>query len=156
VIAAMLALQRLDDKVTVAGQLREADVDDLARLGFRALVNNRPDGEALFGQPASTEIHAAARGAQIASHYLPIAMPTLGLNEIRQFRAIIKATDGPVLAYCKSGLRSALLWVLAEAAYERCPLDDLLRQAAAAGQDLSRSRPVIERLLAEFDAQAER
>ena len=46
------SLLPLDDRVAVAGQLRPDDMTEIAAAGYVAVVNNRPDGEAMFGQPS--------------------------------------------------------------------------------------------------------
>ena len=54
-------------------------------------------------------------------------------------KAMANALDtakGPVLAYCRSGTRSTLLWALAEASTGEHPAV-LAEKAAAAGYDLA-------------------
>ena len=43
----------LTDAIAVAGQLYRGDYADLARQGFRTIVNNRPDGEDPDQMPAA-------------------------------------------------------------------------------------------------------
>ena len=38
-------LRKLDDAISVAPQLMPDELTEVARLGFRTLINNRPDGE---------------------------------------------------------------------------------------------------------------
>lgn len=53
--------------------------------------------------------------------------------------------DGKVLAYCRSGTRSTLLWALSEAHKGKSP-DYLTRTAASAGYDLTPIRPMLDQL----------
>ena len=55
-----------------------------------------------------------------------------------------------MLAYCRSGTRSTLLWALAEASIGGDP-DQLARQASIAGYDLSPVRQSMEMLAAKAD-----
>jgi uncharacterized protein (TIGR01244 family) len=54
-------------------------------------------------------------------------------------------SDGPVLAYCRSGTRSCNLWALAAAKAGRNP-NLLLAQAEDAGYDLRGIRPMLDAL----------
>jgi uncharacterized protein (TIGR01244 family) len=71
----------------------------------------------------------------------------LGVAEVRRFHEIVQAADKPVLAFCTSGFRCALLWALSEAAFGGATVDDALARAASAGHDLSKSRELAERIL---------
>jgi sulfide:quinone oxidoreductase len=51
--------------------------------------------------------------------------------------------EGPVLAYCRSGTRSATLWALSQAG--KAPADKIVSQAAEAGYDMSPFRAALER-----------
>ena len=144
----MPELSHLSPNVAVCGQLKPDDLADVAKRGFCAIVNNRPEGEAWIGQPRETSLDEAATAAGIACHHITFTMPTLTAEHARQFNAVLDGADGPVLAFCASGFRSALLWAIARAARGE-PIDDLLRAAATAGQPLDKHRETIARLAAE-------
>jgi uncharacterized protein (TIGR01244 family) len=61
--------------------------------------------------------------------------------------AALAGAGGPVLAFCRSGTRSANLWALAAAKSGRAP-HLLVTQAEAAGYDLSGIRPSLDALAA--------
>jgi uncharacterized protein (TIGR01244 family) len=61
--------------------------------------------------------------------------------------AALEGASGPVLAYCRSGTRSTLLWALAEASKGADP-DELAAAAARAGYDVSPIRTLIDMLAA--------
>ncbi len=130
--------RRLDDHISVSGQILPGDVAHLAAQGFRTIVNNRPDGEQL-NQPGASEIEDAARAAGLAYHHIPVA----GGFSPDQVEAMAHAlAHGPVFAFCAAGTRSTYLWALARAASG----DDagtLIAKAAAAGYDL---RPIASHL----------
>lgn len=104
--------RQLDDKTHVSGQIRPDEVAGLAELGITMLVNNRPDGEEP-GQPLGTEIEEAARAAGIDYRSVPI-IRGIGPADAEAMREAIEATDGKMLAFCRSGTRSALAWALAK------------------------------------------
>jgi uncharacterized protein (TIGR01244 family) len=128
-------LAPLDDRVSVAGQISPDDVPALAAAGFRAVVNNRPDREAMFGQPRTADIKQAAESAGLVFLDLPFSGPRATPDQVRTFRHLMATTEGPVLVYCKSGMRSAFLWGAALLA-AGCPLDQVLSAASRAGQAL--------------------
>ena len=141
----------LETAVAVCDQLQPADLADIAGRGFRTIVNNRPDGEAWMGQPRAASLDKAAARAGIASHHIGFTLPTLTAEHARRLKNVLDSADGPVLAFCASGFRSALLWAIVRAA-AGVPIDDLLDAAAKAGQPLDKHRETIRRLGAELSA----
>ena len=123
----------LTPNVAVCGQLAPRDLADVAKRGFRVIVNNRPDGEAWIGQPRASTLDQAAAVAGIVSHHITFTMPTLTAAHAQRLNAVLDSAEGPVLAFCASGFRSALLWAIARAARGEA-VDGLLQAAAAAGQ----------------------
>ena len=126
---------RLDEKVSVAGQIDADDVAAAASLGFTAIVNNRPDGEDP-GQPDAAAIGAAAAAAGLAYRHIPIVQGGFGPKEVAAMVEVLEGAAGPVLAYCRSGTRSTFLWALAEHA-RGADGAALMEKARAAGYDLS-------------------
>jgi len=102
-------ISRLTDACSVSQQIAPQDVAEIARLGYKAIVCNRPDGED-FGQPTAASISVECEANGIAFHNIPISKPGLNAGMIEQFRDIVANSGGPVLAYCRSGQRSAVLW----------------------------------------------
>lgn len=141
----------LEPNVAICGQIKPSDIVDIAQRGFRAIVNNRPDGEAWIGQPSAVSLDEAAAAAGIQSHHITFTMPTLKAEDARRLESAIAQASGPVLIFCASGFRSALLWAIMRAS-QGMPIDELLKSAAAAGQPLDKHRATIERLAAEVRA----
>lgn len=130
-----LRLQSLDARVAVCGQLSATDMAEVAAAGYSAVVNNRPDGEALMGQPRTAALKEAAERAGLVFLDLPFSGPNLRPEQVRAFRALLAGRDGKVLAFCKSGMRSALMWGTAALADGR-PCEEVLDAARKAGQNL--------------------
>ncbi|HEX4917029.1 MAG TPA: TIGR01244 family sulfur transferase [Limnobacter sp.] len=106
-----MSIRKLSDDVAVCGQIRPEDVPHIAALGFKTIVNNRPDGEAA-DQPSHAEIEAAAKAAGLAIHYLPMSVgapPSQAILEA--FNVILASAQKPVLAYCRSGNRSGQIYM---------------------------------------------
>jgi uncharacterized protein (TIGR01244 family) len=138
------SLVAIDDRVAVAGQLEPDDMKDIAAAGYVAVVNNRPDGEATFGQPRTADLQAAAEAAGLVFLDLPFSGPRATPEQVRAFADLLAERPGPVVAYCKSGMRSSLLWGAAAIAGGRS-LEDVLAAALRARQNLE---PVSETMAA--------
>ena len=125
----------LNDRIWLSGQIApDALAEAAARLGFRKVVNNRPDHEEP-DQPTSAEVRAAAEAAGLG--YLDA--PARGLPDSATVERVAQfLQDGePTLMFCRSGMRSAAIWAMAERS-RGGDADDLRDQALAAGYDLSR------------------
>lgn len=106
-------IRQLDETVMVGGQVAPHEVAGLAQQGVTVLVNNRPDGEEP-GQPFAVEIEDAAAAAGIAYHFVPI-IRGIGPADIELMQqALRQAEGGKLLAFCRSGMRSALAVALAK------------------------------------------
>jgi uncharacterized protein (TIGR01244 family) len=127
-------VRKLDDKTLISGQIRPADVAGLKESGVTMIVNNRPDGEDP-GQPLAADIEAAAEAAGIAYRFVPITRG-IGPSDVEAMREAIEAAEGKLLAFCRSGNRSALAWAVARRE-QGALIEELQQAAAAAGVDLS-------------------
>lgn len=107
-------LKKLENGVSVAGQIVPAQLAELATAGFGVIVNNRPDGEEA-NQPTSDEIAQAAEAAGLQYYYLPlVAGQQPGADLVEKFAEVVKAADKPVLAFCRTGRRSGMIYGAAE------------------------------------------
>jgi uncharacterized protein (TIGR01244 family) len=106
-------IRQLDDRTMVGGQVAPHEVAALAEQGVTMLVNNRPDGEEP-DQPRAAELEEAAAQAGIAYRFVPI-MRGIGPADVEAMQeAFGQAGDGKMLAFCRSGTRSALACALAQ------------------------------------------
>jgi uncharacterized protein (TIGR01244 family) len=131
----MADIRRVTDELSVAPQISVQDVADAARLGFKTIINNRPDGEAP-GQPTSADIEAAAKASGLNYLHIPVVGGPTPAQVEAERQALTKA-PGPVLAYCRSGTRSIVTWSLGQAQSGAKSRQELVSLAAAAGYDLS-------------------
>jgi uncharacterized protein (TIGR01244 family) len=94
-----------------AGRLDRSDIETLAQAGVRTIVNNRPDGEDP-GQVDAAEARRIAEGLGIAYHHIPVTLQSLSRADVDAFAAVLRTAPTPIVAHCRSGTRSALLWAL--------------------------------------------
>ncbi len=127
-------IRQVEPGFAVAPQLQPGDMAALAHEGFIAVICNRPDGED-DGQPGVATIRAAAESAGLAFHHIPVSGGQFPDAAIDAFRSVRQATDGPILAYCRTGTRSITLETLANP--EGRSASVRLGLANAAGYDLT-------------------
>jgi uncharacterized protein (TIGR01244 family) len=104
-------LMELAPGVTAAGALTRDNIEALAAAGTKVIVNNRPDGEDP-GQLAAEEARELCEARGIAYHHIPFVAATLTREHIDAFAAVLKSAAGPLVAHCRSGTRSTMIWAL--------------------------------------------
>ncbi|MBS0256027.1 MAG: TIGR01244 family phosphatase, partial [Proteobacteria bacterium] len=112
---------------------------------------NRPEDESP-DQTSGPDIAAAARAAGLDYRAIPVTHAGFSQPQVAAMAEALAGAGGPVLAYCRSGTRSTLLWALAEAARGADPAQ-LAEAAAAAGYDLSPVAALLDMLAARAGAQ---
>lgn len=140
----MSDFRQLTENVMVSPQLALGDVAEAAAAGVAMIVNNRPDGEEP-GAPQGADIAAAAAAAGLNYVAIPIGHSGFSEPQVDAMIAALEQAEGPILAYCRSGTRSTLLWALAAAKQGMSP-EAIARTAAQAGYDVSPIRPMIDML----------
>jgi uncharacterized protein (TIGR01244 family) len=111
-----LSIRPIAEDVCVAPQLWPEAMAEAARLGFRAVVNNRPDFEHGPDQPTNAAIEAAARAAGLEYRFLPVNGAYQTPQEIAAFAKLLEELPRPLLLFCRSGARSTRLYSAATAA----------------------------------------
>lgn len=143
----MSQFRQIDSQFLASPQITVADVALAKELGVTLIVNNRPEGES-DDQTPGAEIAAAAQDAGIAYVAIPVTHAGFSMPQVEAFQqALREAGDAPVLAYCRSGTRSTLLWALAQAANGANPFE-IAAKAAAGGYDIGPIRAQVDILSA--------
>jgi sulfide:quinone oxidoreductase len=133
-------IRKIDNDISVSPQISVADVAEAARLGFKTLVANRPDNEEP-GQPAMSDIEAAAQTHNLEWVYLPVQSGNISDQNVDDFDAMIHKVEKPILAFCRTGTRCTILWALSSA--KSTPMKDITAKARLAGYDISGLAPRI-------------
>jgi uncharacterized protein (TIGR01244 family) len=136
----------LTPDIWVAPQICCDDIAEAAGLGVTLVVNNRPEDESDDQTPGAA-IEEAARTAGLDYIAIPITHAGFSEPQVKAMADALAGAKGPVLAYCRSGTRSTLLWALAEA-YAGGDSDALTNLAAKAGYDVNPIRPLMDMLKA--------
>jgi sulfide:quinone oxidoreductase len=109
-----LQIRPIADDIFAAPQLTPEAMAEAARMGFKAIINNRPDHEHGPGQPTSAEIGAAAEAAGLAYRHLPVNGAHQTPDEAAACKALLAELPRPLLMFCRSGARSTKLYHLAQ------------------------------------------
>lgn len=147
--------RQLTDRIYVAPQITPDDVAEAKTQGITFILNNRPEGEEPF-QPKGDAIEAAAKEAGIGYAAVPVSHSGFAPWQIDGMAdAIEKAQGGKLLAYCRSGTRSTLLWALTMA---RAGVDqeEIAQIAALAGYDVTPVRQIMDALAVEHNPHPDR
>ena len=138
--------RKITDGIYASPQITADQIAEATALGIKLIVNNRPDGEG-DDQTPGEEIEAAARAAGMDYVAIPVTHSGFSEPQVKAMADALDTEQGGVLAYCRSGTRSTLLWALAEASQGGDP-DALTNMAAKAGYDVSPIRPLMDMLKA--------
>jgi len=107
----MPPLMELAPGIAAAAALSAADIEALAASGVKTIVNNRPDGEDP-GQLPADEARRLCAAHGIAYHHIPFVAATLTRADIDAFSAVLHSDPKPLVAHCRSGTRSTMIWAL--------------------------------------------
>ena len=131
----MTRFSAFSPSIAVAPQVSDADFATIAGLGFKSVLNLRPDEETGEFLKSGDAGHMA-RAFDLGYRHLPVHCHCVTDEEqIDAFLEALAELPQPVFAYCKSGTRAAILWALASAG--RLPTEEIVRTAAVGGYDIS-------------------
>jgi uncharacterized protein (TIGR01244 family) len=98
----------------VSPQVEEADIIAAKEAGIEVIVCNRPDNESP-DQTNSDIVKGYADAQGLDYVYLPMQGPNFSIEYIEQVKQL-NSDNKKVLAYCRSGNRSAILFNAAQSA----------------------------------------
>ncbi len=134
-------LKKVSPRFFVSEQISPNDLGLAAAQGIKTIICNRPDHETA-GQPEAQTVAAAAADFGIDFINMPVASGRVTDDDVANFATAYKTVQGPILAYCRSGMRCTTLWALTEAAL--LDINIILSTAQDAGYDLTGLRPRLE------------
>lgn len=138
--------RQITDTVYASPQIDTTSIAEAKALGVVRIINNRPEGESDDQTPGAA-IEAAAREAGMDYVAIPVTHAGFSQGQVDAMQEALEGAEGPVLAYCRSGTRSTLLWALARAKAGDNPAA-IASKAAGAGYDVSPVRELIDMLAA--------
>lgn len=128
-----MELHTLAPDLSVSAQILPQQLAEIGAAGFLSIICNRPDGEG-GDQPSFAEIERAAHAAGMRAHYLPVESGKVSDEHGLAFGELLARLPKPVLAYCRTGMRSTTMWALSQASQQ--PLPRIVDAAKKAGFDI--------------------
>jgi len=133
-------IKAITPTLSVSPQILTSEMQAIAHAGFKAIICNRPDGEGP-DQPGFAEIERAAQQLGLQARYLPAETGKVSDEDGKSFGELLHTLPGPVLAYCRTGMRSTTMWALSQAG--TLPLAHILDTSQKAGFDM---KPLVQRI----------
>jgi len=123
--------------LAIAGQPTEAQLDEIAALGYRTVVTLRAPDEIPWDEKAAV----TSRGMRFMQ--VPVKAETVEVGTLARIQVLIDpeqgGNPGPVFFHCSSGNRSALVWAMLEAGDRPdAEIIEIARRAGLREQDVPR------------------
>ena len=121
---------KVNDKLSISGQITAADIEQLAADGVQLVICNRPDNEA-EGQTNFAEIAEAATAAGMEAVQVPFKSGAMQKEHVAEMVELL-ASGKKVHAYCRTGNRSINLYAAASASSGQSR-ESIVREVAVTG-----------------------
>jgi sulfide:quinone oxidoreductase len=126
-------IKALTPHLSITPQVMVAELEAVAQMGFKAIICNRPDGEGP-DQPSFSEMQQAALAHGLQMLYLPAESGKVRDEDGKAFGELLATLPAPVLAYCRTGMRSTTMWALSQSGIT--PLPQILEASQKVGFDM--------------------
>ena len=141
-----MKIKRISSFLSVSPQIYPKHIERIASLGFRTIINNRPDKEKA-DQPLATVLADEAARHDLIFVNQPVISGKVTAQDSADFAVELERAQGPVLAFCRSGTRCTMLWAFNEARHG--DLAVILSYALSVGYDLKKYRETLEQIAAQ-------
>ena len=129
-----MELRQITPRYFVSPQISVEDVPAIAAAGIKTVICNRPDSEIGAAQHAAA-IESAVREAGMTFVLNSFDNRTMTADHMTLQRDTLNDSADPVLAYCRTGTRSTVVWALGQAG--SMPVPDIIQAAETAGYQLA-------------------
>lgn len=123
---------KINDAVTVGGQLTQPALEELAQKGFRSVVNFRAADEE-EGQWHPDDEGEAVRVQGMTYRHIPVSMNAMDPAAVDEFRSRFAQLPKPVYAHCKSGTRAGAMVMMDLACRQGLSGEETLAKAEELG-----------------------
>jgi uncharacterized protein (TIGR01244 family) len=110
-----IQISKVSDDFSTAPQISVVDIAEIAQLGFKTIINNRPDNEGGAEQPTSAQLALAAKKHGLKYIHIPVIPNNIQSNQINEFSAAYHLAEKPVLGFCRTGNRAGSIFKLSQA-----------------------------------------
>lgn len=134
-------IRALTPAYAVSPQIEPSDLPALKAAGYQTIIDNRPDAE-IPPHLHAAEMRVAAEALGLTFVENPVIGGAMTDTNVEVQRAAIAAASGPVFAYCASGNRSSVVWMMVNAG--TIPADEMIAATARFGYNHAPLRAQIE------------
>lgn len=110
-----LTITKITDDYSTSPQIMPNDIAEIAQLGFKTIINNRPDLEGGAEQPTSNAIAEAAKHHGLNYVYIPVVPNQIQDNQVATFSQALSLAPKPILGFCRTGNRASQMFARANA-----------------------------------------
>lgn len=109
-----LTITKITDDYSTSPQITPNDITEIAQLGFKTIINNRPDLEGGVEQPTSHAIAEAAKQHGLHYVYIPVVPNQIQDSQVDNFSQALSDAPKPVLGFCRTGNRASQMFMRAK------------------------------------------
>ena len=131
----MLNEQKITDKISIGGALRDGDAQDLENRGFKTVINLMTPEEVSDGE------EELVKNAGLTYAPIPVSPAALDDITVARFLQAVESSNGPVAVHCKSGGRAGLMALLSLAIENGWSLDRTLTEGDERGLKIPANSP---------------
>lgn len=109
-----IQITKINDEFSTAPQISLDEIAEVAALGFKTIINNRPDAEGGEEQPTSAQLKAKAEALGLTYVHIPVIPNNILPHQIDAFTSAYNAAQKPVLGFCRTGNRAGNMFRLSQ------------------------------------------
>ena len=119
-------LQKIDDLLSVSGQLNQENLQQISKQGFKSILNLRSPNENGFLKDE------AKYAANLGLNYLNIPIQLTEINDeiVNRTLSAIKTLPKPLLISCRVGFRAKIIAMLYQAIKQKMTPEEAFTRAA--------------------------
>jgi uncharacterized protein (TIGR01244 family) len=105
-----LTITKHSESFSSCPQISPHDIPEIIKLGYKTIINNRPDNEGGIAQPSSDVIKAAAEKAGLHYIHIPVTPNNITPSHVETCASFVDGAPTPILGFCKTGMRASSLY----------------------------------------------
>jgi len=109
-----LTITKISDTYSTSPQISPEDIKEIADLGYKTIINNRPDHEGGAEQPTSNAIKLEAEKLGLHYYHIAVIPNNIQSAQVDEFSKAFETAPKPVLAFCRTGNRACRILELAQ------------------------------------------
>lgn len=106
----MQTIQFQTETFSACGQISVEDIAEIAAMGFKTIINNRPDAEGGDAQPLSATLAEAAKAQGLSYLHIPVIPNQITQAQVDQLKDFLNTAPTPILGFCRTGNRASKLY----------------------------------------------